>query len=246
MSVSLVMLPVALALRAVMGARNFDEWVASNEVRRPTTLTSEAELRRTIGGAGYDVADWLGNLKTHVQGEKELVWWEMEEGRWVAIFTRDQFPLVANQFMTEVEARAGRSIFIDPGAQAQAAEAEQTAVYPTDFRDGALLVRTLQGFGVQPEVRATGEIVATLGRSPVTFRPGAGAAAPYTVQIGNAADLRAAFQQLGRVDEAYRQGVQSAAIATLKERIRGKNLTVEREETLADRSVVITLTVGGR
>jgi hypothetical protein len=61
-----------------------------------------------------------------------------------------------------------------------------------------------------------GEITTTLGRSPVTFRPGGSETSPYTVEIGNAPDLRGTFEQLSRVDEAYKQGVQSAALATLQ------------------------------
>lgn len=248
MSVSLVMLPVALALRVVMGGENFDNWVRSNEVRRPTSIGGEGELKRVVRGAGFDVVETFGMLKTHIDGEREFIWWEQENGKWVAVFTRDQVPGVANRFMTQLEQKAGRGIFVveeQPTAQAAVEAQPATVLYPTNFRDGALLVSTLERFGVKPEVRANGEITTTLGRSPVTFRPG-GENAPYTVEIGNAEDLRAAYQQLGRVDEAYRQGVQSAAIATLKERIKEKNLTVEREETLADRSVVITLAIGGR
>lgn len=109
-----------------------------------------------------------------------------------------------------------------------------------------MLYETLERFGVQAQVHAGGEITTTRGRSPVTFRPGVGETSPYTVAIGNAPDLRGAFEQLSRVDEAYKQGMRSAALATLRERIRDKKLTIEREETLPDRSVVLTLPIGGR
>jgi hypothetical protein len=243
MSVSLVMLPVALALRVVMGKEGFDEWIRSNEVRHPTGLKGRRELMRIIRGAGFDLEEWGGLLKTHIDGEKEFIFWEQVDGRWVAIFSKYQTPALSRQFIQRIEEHAGRAVFADPGT-AEAARAA-SSIYPTNFRDGALLMSTLERFGVQAQMQADGSITAALGRSPVTFRPG-GETAPYTVEIGAAPDLRGAFEQLGRLDEAYKQGVQGAALATLRERIRDKKLSIEREETLPDRSVVLTLTIGGR
>jgi hypothetical protein len=248
MSVSLVMLPVALALRVVMGREGFGAWVRSNEVRHPTGFASLAELKRVVRGAGYDAEEWGGLIKTHIDGEQEFIFWELENGQWTAIFSKYQAPALSQRFMKHLEAQAGRTIFIteDRPAAAEVRPVVASSVFPTNFRDGTLLLETLQRFGVQAQVQATGEITTTLGRSPVTFRPGGGETSPYTVEIGNAPDLRGTFEQLSRVDEAYKQGVQAAALATLRERIRDKKLTIEREETLEDRSVVLTLAIGGR
>jgi hypothetical protein len=249
MSVSLVLLPVALALRVVMGKEGFDEWVRSNEVRYPTDFKSQAELTRVVHGAGFDADDWGGLVKTHIDGEREFIFWELENGVWTAIFSRYQVPEIAERFMKRLQVQAGRTIFI-PGEEEEAAPAEvepaASSVFPTNFRDGRLLMDTLARFGVQAQVQPSGEITTTLGRSPVTFRPGGGESAPYTVEIGNAPDLRGTFEQLSRVDEAYRQGVQAGALATLRERIRDRKLTIEREEVLEDRSVVLTLAIGRR
>jgi hypothetical protein len=245
MSVSLVMLPVALAMRVVMGKENFEQWLRSNEERFTTEFTSQADLLRTVRGAGYDANDWGGLFKTHIDGEDEFMWWQLEDGKWVAIFYKDQVPAVSQRFMQDLEAKAQRRIFVRADAAALAAAQPATSIYPTNFRDGTLLMETLQRFGVPAQARADGTITAEMGRSPVIFRPG-GEAGPYSVEIGNAPDLRGTFEQLSRVDEAYKQGVQGAALSTLRERIRGKNLTIEREEVLADRSVVLTLAIGRR
>lgn len=246
MSVSLVMLPVALALRVVMGKEGFDAWVRSNEVRHPTGFRSLAELKRVVRGAGYDAEEWGGLVKTHIDGEREFIFWEQENGEWSAIFSTYQVPSLSQRFMEALEARAGQAIFIREGASAPAEARPASSVFPTNFRDGERLLETLERFGVQAQVHAGGEITTTLGRSPVTFRPGGGETSPYTVAIGNAPDLRGTFEQLSRVDEAYKQGVQAAALATLRERIHDRKLTIEREETLPDRSVVLTLAIGGR
>ena len=246
MSVSLVMLPVALALRVVMGKEGFDAWVRANEVRHPTGLRSLAELKRVVRGAGFDAEEWGGLIKTHIDGEREFIFWEMEDGQWTAIFSTYQVPALSQPFMEALEAQAGQAIFIREDASAPAEVRPASSVFPTNFRDGEMLYETLERFGVQAQVHPGGEITTTLGRSPVTFRPGGSETSPYTVEIGNAPDLRGTFEQLSRVDEAYKLGVQSAALATLRERIRDKKLTIEREETLADRSVVLTLSIGGR
>ena len=248
MSVSRVMVPVALAMRVVLGEQGFEQWLREAEERVATGFASRAELLRTVRGAGYDAEDWGGLVKTHIDGEREFIFWRMEEGRWVAIFSRRQVPAVSQRFMRALESKAGRTIWIEEGAPVAAPDGdrrEASSVYPTNFRDGRLLVAALERFGIHPTVHPTGEITATLGRSPVTFRPG-GETGPYTVEIGNVPDLRGTFEQLARVDDAYKQGVQAGALATLRERIRETNLTVEREETLADRSVVLTLAIGGR
>lgn len=245
MSVSLVMLPVALAMRVVMGEEGFENWMRSTEERFTTEFQSQAELVRTVQGAGYDAEDWGGIIKTHIHGEEEFIWWQLEEGKWVAIFYKRQVPAISHPFMQALEARAGRAIFVRPEAAPAAVAQPATSIYPTNFRDGTLLMETLERFGVQARAQADGTITTTLGRSPVVFRPG-GETGPYSVEIGNAPDLRGTFEQLSRVDEAYKQGVQGAALSTLRERIRGKNMKIEREEVLADRSVVLTLAIGGR
>ncbi|HEX6039893.1 hypothetical protein [Longimicrobium sp.] len=246
MSVSLVMLPVALAMRVVMGKESFEEWLRSNEARVTTELRSQAELLRTVRSAGYDADDWGGLIKTHIDGEKEFMWWRMEDGKWIAIFSKFQVPAISDRFIQDLEAKTGRRIFVreDAPPAAAVAERERTSIYPTNFRDGTLLMETLERFGIQAQVQADGSITAALGRSPVVFRP-AGETAPYSVEIGEAPDLRGTFEQLSRVDEAYKQGVQGAALATLRERIRGRNMKIEREEVLEDRSVLLTLTIGG-
>lgn len=244
MSVSLVMLPVALALRVVMGKERFDSWVKEAERRIGTEFGDERELKRAVRKAGYDIEPYGGLLKTHF-GDT-FFFWERVEGRWVAIFSRHDDRALVRRLMRDVDAAAGRAMFAESEARevARVEVAEPaSSVYPTNFRDGALLLRTLQRFGVQAKMGPGGEITCAIGRSPLRFRPG-GAGAPYTVEIGNESDLRALFVQLSRIDDGYKRGVQGEALATLRARIQERDLTIEKEEVLADESVVITLNIG--
>ena len=84
MSVSLALLPVALALRVVMGKENFEAWVASQQERAETDITSEFELARLLKQAGYDAVKFGALVKTHLDGERAFFFWEFIDGKWVA------------------------------------------------------------------------------------------------------------------------------------------------------------------
>ncbi|HET7231089.1 MAG TPA: hypothetical protein VFJ16_13845 [Longimicrobium sp.] len=257
MSISLWMVPVGLALRVVMGKERFEQWARSAEVRDRTTVTSERELARAIRKAGYDATRFGGMLKTHLKGEESFVFWELEDGAWVLVSGKADRRALIRQLAQAVEAAAGKPIFVDAhlagrdrqSAASQPAEEETVRtigpeVFPTNFRDGALLDATLRRHGVMAAHEPGGVLSASVGRSTLRFVPAEGGG-PYRLEITNAGDLRALFQQVAVLDESYRRGVQEAAYKTLKERIAAQNLVIEQEEVLEDRSIVITLNVPG-
>lgn len=51
-------IPVALAMRVVMGEKKFDAWIESNTVRFATNFQSDADLVRTVKQAGFDADPW--------------------------------------------------------------------------------------------------------------------------------------------------------------------------------------------
>jgi len=109
-SVSIALLPVALAMRIVMGKENFENWVKAQQVRMPSAFTTELELARTVKTAGYDVIKFGASLKTHLDGEKSFFFWELVDGKWVAIFSKSQDQATLNRFIADVQAPAGRKI----------------------------------------------------------------------------------------------------------------------------------------
>lgn len=86
MSVCIALLPVALAIRIVMGKENFENWVRAQQVRVPTSFKTELELARAVKKAGYDAIKFGSSIKTHIDGEKNFFFWELVDGKWIAIF----------------------------------------------------------------------------------------------------------------------------------------------------------------
>jgi len=263
MSVSLALVPVALTLRLVMGKRNFSNWVDSMQDKYATTFRNEQELVRAVRGAGYDAEKWGGSIKTHID-EDFYFFWEQEDGRWIAVFDKTDDRATIERFMEEIDRAAGRRVFGGvtaegqtqrteakggraqassvPSARAETTEKKvPTATFPTNFRDGELLFRTLKEFGVNP-TRHGSEIRCQAEKSTLTFRQ-AGADGPYGVEVTNAPDLRKVYEYLSTVDEEYKRCVQAMVVEKLKERAADREMTVESEQVLEDNSILLTLNV---
>ena len=54
MSICILAIPVALAMRAVMGEKKFNEWVESNTMRFATNFKNEKHLVRTVFAHGQE------------------------------------------------------------------------------------------------------------------------------------------------------------------------------------------------
>ena len=229
-------------MRIVMGKENFENWVQSMQVSMPTTFEHEVDLVVTVRKAGYDAEKWAGLIKTHLRGERDFFFWELVDGRWTAVFAKSDSQEMVSRFVQDLEEKAGRKIFLTEDGVDRTFVAQNQA-FPTNFRDGQLLVNTLRDYGLQPDVQAGGEVVCSVEQSTLRFRPAE--EGPFSVQVENAPDLRQAFQLLSTLDEDYRRAVQAAAYEKLMGRVEEKKLVVESEEVLEDNSIVITLNVQG-
>lgn len=239
MSVSLALLPVALALRVAMGKEGFENWVQSMQVRMPTSFENEVDLVVTVRKAGYDAEKWAGVVKTHLRAERNFFFWELVDGRWTAVFAKSDSKEMISWFVEDLESKSGRSIFLADGVEESPSVSRQS--FPTNFRDGQLLQKALEDHGLDYVVQSDGEIVHRSGQSALRFRPIQDG--PYSAEIENAPNLRQVFQFLSNLDEDYKRGVQAAVYENLISRIEEKSLTVESEEVLEDNSIVITLNV---
>lgn len=247
MSVSLALVPVALTLRLVMGKNKFDNWAKSMQVREPSTFKNELELVRTVRKAGYDAEKWGGSIKTHIDGERLFFFWELVDGKWTAIFGKSDPKPKIKQFMDEINKAAKRQIFGQSQIQSPMSEltpttetTESIVTFPTNFRDGELLFRTLKEFGINP-VREGSNIKCRVENSLLTFKHSQHS--PFHVEIQNAPDLRKVYQYLSDVDDDYKRCLQSMVYEKLKERVVEKNMTVESEEVLEDNSIVLTINI---
>ena len=169
MSVSLTLIPVALAMRVVMGKEGFNDFVKSNEVLKKTNFTSERDLIVTVKQCGYDAEKWGGMIKTHLRGEKEFFFWEFREGVWYAIFSTYDTPSRIKEFMKNIDVRSGRNIF---------GEIEETSLiqkplsqtFPTNFRDKQLLKQVLIDNGMHPIELENGQMRCDLAGANMTFK----------------------------------------------------------------------------
>jgi hypothetical protein len=244
MSVSLALIPIALTLRACLGKDQFHEWVDSMQVKVATSFENEQDLIQTLQKAGYDAEKWGGSIKTHLNGEKQFFFWEFVDGKWQAIFEKADSQAVFQEFMKDLEQKSMRKIFTGDNLQAeQQLDKEPVHTFPTNFRDGTILTRTLKEFGVNTIQGNNGDISCTVQGTHLTFRQNGDS--PFSVEIKNAPSLQDIYMYISDVDDEYKRCVQALVYEKLKQRAAQKNLTVETEEVLEDNSIVITLNIQG-
>jgi len=240
-SVSLALIPAALAMRVVMGKENFENWVQSMQVRMPTNFEHEVDLVVTVRKAGYDAEKWAGLVKTHLRGKRDF-FWELVDGTWTAVFAKTDSQESVSRFVQDLEEKTGRKIFATEEDIGRTPVA-QNQTFPTNFRDEQLLVSTLRDYDLQPNVQADGQVTCLVERSVLRFHPAE--EGPFSVEVENAPNLQQVFQLLSTLDEDYKRGVQAVTYEKLMGRVEEKNLVVESEEVLEDNSIVVTLNVQG-
>ncbi|GIP17693.1 hypothetical protein J40TS1_33350 [Paenibacillus montaniterrae] len=254
MSVSLALVPIALAMRLVMGKKNFDNWVQSMQFSIPSLFEKESELARTVRKAGYDCEKWGSSYKTHIDGEDLFFFWEFLNGKWVAVFGKYDSRQHIERFIANVNRAAGKQMFdvstlqqneLKTGSAALPATNTTAAMlpqaFPTNFRDGELLFKTLKEFGINP-VRNGSVITCKIENSHLTFRQSGDH--PFQVEIHNEPDLRKIFQYLSDIDDDYKRCLQEVVYKKLKARAEERNMTIESEEVMEDNSIVLTLNIG--
>jgi hypothetical protein len=236
MSVSIALLPVALALRIVMGKENFENWAKSQQQTVSTSFSTELELTRAVKKAGYDVIKFGSSLKTHLDGEKTFFFWECVDGRWQANFSKNHDQAMLARFIANVEKVMGAKVF---------GEQDKTKAivtqFPTNFRDGAVLIEALNEFGAKPIKKLKGEIVCKIDNSELLFKQEGDA--PFLVEIKNSPQLEEVYRYLSDIDDDYKRCVQTAVYEKVMARAVERNLMVESEEVLADKTILVTLRV---
>ena len=235
MSVSLALLPVALALRVVMGKEGFEAWVASQQERAATDIGSEYELARLLKQAGYDAVKFGALVKTHLDGERAFFFWEFIDGKWVAIFSKGADLELRQALMEKLEAAAGRQVF----TQLPNEEAEQSNSFPTNFVDRDLLAQALTELGGDPTHAADGSLTCRINSAKLIFtKDGDG---PFSVTIKGAVKAEQAFQYLSDLDDDYRKAVQTSVYQRVKSEAEERDMLIESEEVLPDKSILLTL-----
>ncbi|GHU33374.1 hypothetical protein AGMMS50256_25180 [Betaproteobacteria bacterium] len=113
--------------------------------------------------------------------------------------------------------------------------------FPTSFADANLLLEALRDFGVYPTQTETGDIFCQIGESELCFTQQGGQ--PFSVEIRGAPSLEQAYRHLSNIDEDYRRCVQTAVYEKVKARAESQGLMLESEETLEDKTILLTLRI---
>ena len=237
MSVSIAFLPIALAMRIVMGKENFENWVRAQQTRIPSAFKTEAELFRIVKKAGYDTVKFGSSIKTHIAGEKAFFFWEFVDGQWVAVFSKHEDQAILRACMSAIETAAGFRVFAENSETVSAMSAQ----FPTNFRDGKILIDALREFGGRPKKRVDGSISCKIEESELLFTQLGDS--PFSVEVRGAPNLEQVYLYMSDIDDDYKRCVQTAVYEKVKTRAAEKNLVLETEEVLPDKTIVMTLRI---
>lgn len=241
MSICLLAIPIALAMRAAMGEKNFNEWVESNTMRLATNFKDEQDLLQTVKGAGHDAEPWGEMYKTHI--DKDLwFFWERHDGKWQANFSKSDNMDKIKTFFRDLQRKANRQIlYVEPQATKIAPKVEGTL--PTIYTDKELLEETLLKFGAQKKLyRKDRSLICELSGFTLEFRqkePGV----PYELSFTGQKGAHAVYDAMRQLDEGYRSAVQERTYLNVRKKLEEKNMTVESEEIMEDNSIVLTVSI---
>lgn len=237
MSVNLELVPKVLALKALMGEENFNDWVRSLQIWVPTNCSDKNTLIKYIKKADYDAQEWGNSLKTHINGENEFFFWDYVDGKWVAIFSNSLSQSTIKNFIEKIEMENSKEIFLSSSDFSK--DPFKIFEYPTNFNDHNLIIKTLKENGLDYEVELNGEIVLNLSGTNIIFYQNDDE--PYTVKIVNPGNINQVFSQLSLLDDDYKNNVQADTYENLKKNLKDRDLDIESEEILDDDSIVITV-----
>lgn len=245
MSVSLTLVPVALALRVVMGKEKFNEWTESHLNPQVTNFKSRKELTSTLHQAGYDSIPYGTSLKTHF-GKNNYFMWELRDGKWTALFSEYDAKEDCIELIKKLNETAGRNVFSEnlthEFAVSSNVEVPESATFPTNFTDMSLLEHTLRIENIPFEVKDDGTIVSNIQSVTLTFKQFQSGGV-IDLEVTHTENLQPVFKQMTVLDEAYRRQIQQHTYNHLMTHVEEKGFSVEEEMELPDESILITLKV---
>lgn len=223
-----------------MGKKNFEEWVNSMQNRVVTTFKDEYELASTVELAGYDIVNFGMAKKTHFGGGK-FFFWELIDGNWEAIFSRNDNKTQVNNLIRKIEEAAGKKIFLNDKEKEKPIETKNTIKYPTNFVDKNILRKTLEEYNLPFVEKENGLFECVFDDCKLSLLKNN--KEYYEVEIEYNKKLDLAYFHLNNLDEEYKRNVQSAVYKEVISKINAKSLSIENEEVLDDNSIVLTISI---
>ncbi len=155
----------------------------------------------------------------------------------IAIFAKNQDQAVLDRFRSMLESVADRRVFGDLPPVAVPVSAQ----FPTNFHDGDLLMKALTEFGAKPIKRNNGSVRCKIENTALLFTQMG--RSPYMVEVENGPSLEQVYQYMADIDDDYKRCVQTAVYEKVKARAAERDMLIESEEVLPDKTILITLRV---
>lgn len=261
MSISLVGvmigLPIALAMRGVMGKEKFEQWLEASDYILYTNFCGEDEMKRIVQASGYDVTEWAGLLKTHLTQRKSSYFcWEEKNGKIIAKMSVYDEKEDINKFINKVEKTAGRKIFFEKGRKEEEASTQKSErkevrttkneyreSFPTIYVDADLVRKILEQYQIKVLLFQDNLIQAEYECYKMTFNRSS-IEEPFDINIvSDSNKMKALYSCLDNLNEEYYASMQEKSYLYIKEQLEEEGLEIEEEEVLEDNSIVITVSV---
>jgi len=253
MSVSIALIPVALVIRGVMGKEKFERWIESSQIKVPTSVSSAEELGKILRDSGYDALPFGNLIKTHIDGEKQFFFWEQLNGKWTAIFSIYDDPILIEDFSNTLIKTLGYQVFNTPPMalyheKKKAEESSRKPIneninaykHPTNMTDETLLKKTLEEYNIQYK-EVSGNIVCEVEKTKLVFTKNN--MQNYDVEISNIDNFNQIQHHLAIMDEDYKKNVQENTYNNLIKKLHKSEYVIEEESILDDNSILLTISV---
>lgn len=253
MSINIALIPLALAMRVVMGEKGFEDFVRKQEDVKYTKFKSLNEVEKIVKSAGYDFGEQWGILKTHFK-TKDFFTWEIREGYICAVFSVYDETSDINTFIYAVEKATGARCFYGSVAEINTnsphkAETQQPKmvqpliteqIFQTKFTNKNLLIKALGSIGLKC-VERNSEIICSSDNYTLIFTNRNNA---YEFRIRGSVTNKEAYQKYKDIDTRYGKVVQQEVVQNVKSKLaKSSTMQLEREEILEDNSVLLTIRV---
>ncbi len=269
MSISLVGimvgLPVALAMRTVMGKEKFEEWIESSNYILHTNFANRLEMLHIVEEAGYDVVEWMGSLKTHLTEQKSSYFlWEQKDEKIVAKMSVYDNKEDIKKFVSQVEEVAGRKVFWEEkgGVEKEKLQKKDVNMYhmqtnekeilqkqeyketfPSIYVDADLVLEILQRYQIKVLSFQENLIEAEYECYKMSFFRES-SDEPFDINIISSSNkTKELYNCLNTLNDEYYASMQERTYLHIREQLEEEGLEIEEEEVLEDNSIVITVLV---
>lgn len=226
--------------RRKMGAKKFDEWMRSQEIRKYTNFEDETELKKYIKKAGYDFSETYTMLyryvKTHITKEYPI-YWIYEKNKLVASVSADVDKRILAKFINDIEHVVGRPCFFDSISETK------TPIYnfPTIYTNKEILKQALNNLKIFA-IEERGKLSFDIPNCLIELKSSKNGA--YEFKATGYADLKEIHKCFAKIETEYEHVVQTNICNNIKSKVaKSSSMKLENEEILEDNSVLLTISI---